>query len=206
MKVFLIDIDNTLYSKTSGIFDIIDKRINDYMKDIVHIEENRINSLRIRYWKQYGTSLLGLMKHYGVDPNHFLDFVHDLDIKPLIKENKNILKILKKIDAVKIAFTNAPKEHAVKVLDSLNITNQFVDIFDIRSADFLGKPNKRPYIKIINKTNAKRYAMIDDSYINLKTAQELGAFTILIGDKKYENINLSIEKFEDLDPEIINNL
>ncbi len=204
MNLFLIDVDNTLYPKESGIFDLIDEKINGYMHEILGMNSETVNKTRIEYWNKYGTTMSGLIKHYDIDPYHFLEYTHDIDIKTVIQPNKQLSEKLKSIHATKIAFTNAPKKHAEQVLDALGIIDNFVDIFDIISADFIGKPNKYPYEKIMNITKAKNYAMADDYEKNLKTAKELGIFTILIGKNSSEIADLCFEKFEDIPDYILN--
>ncbi len=198
MNLFLIDVDNTVYPRQLGVFDAIDKKINEYMRSLLGIECNEINKLRELYWNKYGTTMSGLIKHYNIDPYYFLEYVHDIDVKSLIKPNHELLKKLKSINAVKIAFTNAPKKHAIAVLESLGIIDQFVDIFDIISAEFRGKPDKYAYERVINTTKADRYAMIDDWSINLQTAKFFDIFTILVGDKCSNDVDLCIKKFEDV--------
>ncbi len=202
MNLFLIDVDNTLYSKELGVFDAIDKRINEYMKNLLGMRDDEINKLRLSYWSKYGTTMSGLIKHYNIDPYRFLDYVHDIDVGALIKPNPALLEKIKKIEAVKIAFTNAPKSHAIRVLDALGITDQFVDIFDIISAEFRGKPDRYAYDKIIKKTKADSYVMIDDWEVNLKTAKSMGMFTILVGENCSDNVDLCIKRFEDIEEDV----
>ncbi len=201
MNLFLIDVDNTVYPKQLGVFDAIDVRINQYMKNLLGMSDEQIDKLRKFYWNKYGTTMSGLIKHYHIDPYHFLDYVHDIDIESLIKPNPLLFNKIKSIKAVKIAFTNAPKKHAVRVLEALGIIDLFVDIFDIISANFKGKPNRYAYEKIINKTKADRYAMIDDWEVNLKTAKALGFFTILVGESCVDGVDLCIKRFEDIKEE-----
>ncbi len=201
MNLFLIDVDNTVYPKHLGVFDAIDMRINQYMKNLLGMSDEQIDKLRKFYWNKYGTTMSGLIKHYHIDPYHFLDYVHDIDIGSLIKPNPLLFNKINSIKAVKIAFTNAPKKHAVRVLEALGIIELFVDIFDIISADFRGKPNRYAYEKIINKTKADKYAMIDDWEVNLKTAKTLGLFTILVGEGCVDGVDLCIKRFEDIKEE-----
>ncbi len=201
MNLFLIDVDNTVYPKHLGVFDAIDMRINQYMKNLLGMSDEQIDKLRKFYWNKYGTTMSGLIKHYHIDPYHFLDYVHDIDIESLIKPNPLLFNKINSIKAVKIAFTNAPKKHAVRVLEALGIIELFVDIFDIISADFRGKPNRYAYEKIINKTKADKYAMIDDWEVNLKTAKTLGFFTILVGEGCVDGVDLCIKRFEDIKEE-----
>ncbi len=198
MNLFLIDVDNTLYPRHLGVFNAIDVKINEYMEHKLGIDASIINRLRLLYWNKYGTTMAGLIKHYNIDPYDFLEYVHDIDVESLLKPNPELLSKIKSIDAVKIAFTNAPKKHAVRVMESLGIIDQFVDIFDIISADFKGKPDNYAYQKVVRKTKADGYAMIDDYGVNLKTAKDMGIFTILVGKDCPDYADLCVEKFEDI--------
>ncbi len=203
MNLFLIDVDNTLYPKDSGIFDQIDQKINDYMEKFLEMDKITINKTRIDYWNRYGTTMSGLIRHYNINVEHFLQYTHDIDIASHLKPNKQLKEKLKQINAAKIAFTNAPKHHAENILNALGIIDQFIDIFDIISADYIGKPNTYPYLKIMNLANADRYIMADDWAKNLKTAKHLGIFTILIGKENTQDFDLCIEKFEDIPIEAV---
>ena len=205
MKVFLIDVDNTVYPQEAGIFDLVDKRINEYMIKFLDMDPEEVPRKRIEYWHTYGTTMAGLMKHYHIDPNHFLEFTHDVELDGLIKPNPQLREKLKKMDAVKIAFTNAPLKHAKKVLELVGIIDLFVDIFDIISSDFIGKPHKYPYKKIVELTKAKTYLMADDVDRNIKTAARLGMFTIHIS-KDGGVGHLNVDKLENVPIEIVNSL
>jgi len=205
MKVFLIDLDNTLYPAELGVFDLVDKRINEYMIKFLGMKPEEVPRKRIEYWHTYGTTMAGLMRHYGIDPYHFLEYTHDVDLEDRIKPNSKLREKLKRIDAVKIVFTNAPKKHAEKVLELLGVIDQFVDIFDIISANFIGKPHRYPYQKIAELTKANGYLMADDVDKNLKTAKDLGMFTIQIG--KRDGIgHLNVERFEEIPEDFVNRL
>ncbi len=205
MKVFLIDLDNTLYPAELGVFDLVDKRINEYMIKFLGMKPEEVPRKRIEYWHTYGTTMAGLMRHYKIDPYHFLEFTHDIELENIIKPNPKLREKLQRIDAVKIVFTNAPKKHAERILELLGVIDQFVDIFDIISADFIGKPHRYPYQKIANLTKARGYVMADDVDKNVKTAKELGMFTIQIG-KKDGLGHLNVELFEEIPESIINRL
>ena len=204
MNLFLIDVDNTLYPETLGVFGFIDEKINEYMKIKLNMADGEIKNKRIYYRKQYGTTMAGLIRHYKIDPYYFFEYVHDIDVYSLIKPNPKLLEKIDKIKAVKVAFTNAPKHHAVKVLDALGIIDRFVDIFDIISSDFVGKPNRYPYEKILDMTKASSYMMADDWEVNLKTAKEFNMFTILIGKTESDAADIAVERFESIPLDKVN--
>jgi hypothetical protein len=55
-------------------------RINRYMQEVAGIPAAAVDGLRRRYWAEYGVTLGGLIRHHGVDPEDYLEYVHDVDI------------------------------------------------------------------------------------------------------------------------------
>ncbi len=201
--VFLIDVDNTLYPPEKGVFNVIDKRINRYMEEVLHIEPSLVNKIRLFYWNRYGTTMTGLIRHYNINPHHFLSYVHDVDVSSILKPNPALREKLRDIPMVKVAFTNAPKKHAINVLEALGIIDLFVDIFDITSADFMGKPNRYPYEKLMNFLGANSYVMADDWVQNLLTAKELGFKTVLVSPQSSDDVDICVRRLEDIEPEVL---
>ena len=92
-KVWLFDLDNTIYSPNTKIFDQIDQRMKLFISKKLSISENDAFILQKKFYHKYGTTLYGLMKNYKLDPDEFLNFVHDIDLSKL----KKILYCLKKL-------------------------------------------------------------------------------------------------------------
>ncbi len=185
MKVIIFDLDNTLYPDELGVFPLIDARINAYMAHRLEIPEDDVDRLRRSYWKLYGATLQGLILHHMADPEDFLHFVHDIDLIPVLRPDLMLNQALSSLQMRKVVFTNASREHALKVLDTLGVQEQFEHIFDIRTADYRPKPHKEPYLKVLDslKLNGSECVMVDDLPDNLKTAKELGMYTVLIGEE-----------------------
>lgn len=202
MKTFFIDLDKTLYKPQSGIFEAINSNIKKFMLEYLDIQDKSIENLRVYYVKTYGSTLMGLMKHYNINPEKFLQYAHNIDLSS-ISVNYALKEKLKKIEGKKIIFTSAPKHHALKVLERLDILDQFNDIFDIFESDFIAKPNKKPYIKIIQKFPSPLYTMIDDMEQNLITAKTFRFKTILVNKNKSVNVDLCVENFEDIPIEFL---
>ncbi|MGE4546166.1 MAG: pyrimidine 5'-nucleotidase [Desulfurella sp.] len=202
MKTFLIDLDKTLYKPQTGIFEEINNNIEKFMVKYLNLQKEFIESLRLHYVKTYGSTLMGLMKNYNVDPYVFLDFAHSVDLST-IKSNNIIKEKLKSLKGRKVIFTSAPKKHALNVLDRLEVLNEFDDIFDIIEAEFIAKPNKEPYIKVIQKFPSKLYTMIDDMEQNLITAKLFNFKTILVNKNKSDQVDLCVESFEEIPLEFL---
>ena len=184
LKYLIIDLDNTVYPESSGVFSKVNHRINCYLEEKMGFPHEEVNPLRVKYFSQYGTTLRGLMIHYEIDPKDYLDYVHDVDLNGLLSKNEKLNRILKEIPQEKIIFTNGSKAHAENVLKKLEILENFTLIFDIVAMDYMAKPHPQTYIKVLEKLNAEaeRCLYIDDIEKNLIPAKELGMKTVLVSD------------------------
>ncbi len=188
MKAFIFDLDNTLYSSRLQVFPLIDTRINTYMSSRLKIPEHEVDELRVRYWRLYGVTMQGLIRHHGADPEDFLSYVHDLDLTGFLEPDPELKNTLLQIDSPRYIFTNATREHALSVLRILGLEDLFDSIFDIRTDSYLPKPFKEPYLRILHslELSGTDCVMIDDLPDNLKTAKELGMHTVLVGENNGE--------------------
>ncbi|MDW7645131.1 MAG: pyrimidine 5'-nucleotidase [Desulfuromonadales bacterium] len=184
MDAILFDLDNTLYSPQRQLFALIDIRINRYMHERVGIPEAEVDGLRRRYWADYGVTLQGLIRHHGVDPEDYLEYVHDVDVNSRLIPDAPLRAALQSIPLRRLVFTNGSRGHAERVLSSLGLEDLFEEIFDIRVASYLPKPFPEPYREVLGRigVEAPRCLMVEDSIENLRTAKELGMGTILVGD------------------------
>ena len=81
IKHLLFDLDDTLYTDVSGLFDEVGLRIEQWTLQALHVSETEARILRRHYFTTYGTTMAGLLReHPGVDIDDYLDYVHDLDI------------------------------------------------------------------------------------------------------------------------------
>jgi putative hydrolase of the HAD superfamily len=143
--------------------------------DVDLIEAKKIQK---EYFYEYGTTLSGLMKKKNVDPNEFLEFVHDIDISWLPKD-KLLREELIKIKEKKYIFSNGSHDHIKNVTNQLGIDDLFDGAFDITDANFVPKPHLDPYTKLIEKfkLKPKQSILIEDIAHNLEQAKKLGMKT-----------------------------
>ena len=179
IEFFLFDLDNTLYSGQTKVFEMIDKRMSAYISKKLNVDLIKAKEIQKKYFYELGTTLSGLMKHNNIDPYEFLNFVHDIDISWLSKDlllREELIKIKEK----KYIFTNGSHSHANNITKQLGIEDLFDGIFDITDADFIPKPSIEPYKKIIKKFNLdpKKTILIEDIAHNLKQAKSLGMKTV----------------------------
>ena len=183
MDVLIFDLDNTLYPADKKLFSLIDVRINRYMTEVVGIPACEVDSLRREYWRLYGVTLQGLIRHHQVDPEEYLHYVHNVDVNSTLSPDPLLRNVLSDLPQRKAVFTNGSSCHAERVLSALGIEDVFEEIYDIRVAAYLPKPWTEPYLAVLDKlgTSAKDCIMIEDSRDNLETAKNLGMGTILVG-------------------------
>ena len=193
VNTWIFDLDNTLYSADSGIFQQVHKLMGEFISKNLSMEISEAKKLQSKYYKQHGTTLRGLMDNHGIDPDHFLDEVHRLDYS-IVGSNKILNEELHKLEGRKIIYTNANKKHVIDVLDRIDLSNFFDEIFDIKMANYIPKPELKPYEQIINLFNIepKSSAMFDDIAKNLVPAKKVN-FTSVWIDAGYENFSDDIK-------------
>ena len=185
MQAVLFDLDNTLYPAECDLFSLIDVRINRYMEEIVSIPADAVDLLRRDYWKNYGTTLMGLMLHHQVNPEDYLDYVHDIDVSSRVSRDGHLRESLESLPVPCYVFTNGSRCHADRVVAALGLEGLFADVFDIRVADYQPKPNLGPYRQVLKHIGlgGSECIMVEDQPQNLTPAKQLGMRTILVGQK-----------------------
>lgn len=183
MDIILFDLDNTLYPPERQLFSLIDVRINRYMCEVVGIPTSEVDGLRRRYWAEYGVTLQGLIRHFDIDPEDYLTYVHDVDIPSRLAPVPELREMLAGLPHRRIVFTNGSICHANRVLSALGITDLFEQVFDIRIAGYQPKPFPEPYRAVLDALGAQagHCVMVEDARENLQTAKNLGMATVLVG-------------------------
>ncbi|MGD8325897.1 MAG: pyrimidine 5'-nucleotidase [Sphingomonadales bacterium] len=178
---WIIDLDNTLYHAKSNLWDQIDVLMGRFISTHLGLDLSAAKKLQKSYLMSHGTTLRGLMDNHGVDPDYFLDYVHDLDLSSIGRDDE-LSGLLGHLKGRKIIYTNGSVGHARRVLDCLGVGHHFETIFDIKAADYVPKPRIEPMETMVRnqKVEASRAAMIDDMAVNLKPAHDMGMTTVWI--------------------------
>ena len=202
IKTWVFDLDNTLYPPEENIFSQIDKKMTTFIAENLKISHEEAFNIQKQNFIDHGTTLAGFMNtgNSKINPDKFLEYVHDINLNSLIEDNK-LRKILLMLPGKKYIFTNGTKKHAENVLKKLNLENIFQSIFGIKEANYLPKPNIETYNLFlkINNIDPKTSIMFEDMGRNLIPAKELGMTTVLL-ERKLPNKNNSEqkEKYKDL--------
>ena len=193
INTWIFDLDNTLYSADSGIFQQVHRLMGEFISKNLNVDLTEAKKLQSKYYKQHGTTLRGMIDNHGTNPDYFLEEVHKLDYS-IVGPNDLLNRELKKLKGRKIIYTNANKQHVINVLERIDLTNFFDEIFDIKMANYIPKPEIKPYEQIIDlfNINPKSSAMFDDIARNLVPAKKVG-FTPVWIDAGYENFSDDIK-------------
>ena len=181
VATWVFDLDNTLYPADHSLFPQIDVRIRAYIAEHLSLTLDDAFRLQKQYYREYGTTLRGLMEVHNTDPLDFLRFVHKID-HSVLKPDFRLDAVLDALSGQKLVFTNGSRDHAEQVLLHLGIGRHFDGIFDIVDADFIPKPNLQPYRMIGERfqINFSQTVMVEDLERNLVPAAQLGMTTVWV--------------------------
>lgn len=174
-ETWIFDLDNTLYPASCRLFDQVDRNITQFIMAELDLEWDEAYRIQKSYFREHGTSMNGLMKLHGIDPEHFLAFVHDIDLAP-VEANPAMDRALAALPGRKVIFTNGSVEHAHRVSTKLGVRNHFEEIFDIVASDYRPKPNPAVYRDLTEKHDIRPEGavMVEDMARNLKPAADMG--------------------------------
>src|SRR5262249_38643589 len=168
VETWVFDLDNTLYPHHVNLWQQVDERIRDYIASFLKVTKEEAFRLQKDYYRRFGTSMRGLMTLHGMQPDDFLDFVHQIDHSPL-EPNVGLGASIAPLAGGKRVLTNGPRRHADAVLARRNLDHHFDDVFDIIAAELEPKPSPATYDRFLRLHNvdAGRAAMFEDLARNL---------------------------------------
>ncbi|HAF01124.1 MAG TPA: pyrimidine 5'-nucleotidase [Methylophilaceae bacterium] len=185
-KTWIFDLDDTLHNASKHIFPVMNRAMTQYIMDELEMDEHAAHQLRQHYWRIYGATLKGLMRHHGIDAHHFLKETHAfIDLPNMVVQVKQLKHMLKSLNGRKCVFTNAPRDYAIRVLEILNIADCFALVFSVESTQFHAKPSARGFAMLLRKLNVRAAdcVMLEDSLPALMTAKRLGMRTVWVSKK-----------------------
>lgn len=183
-KLWLIDMDDTLYSASAGMFTEIDRAMTAYIERELGLPHDEADRLRMHYWKKYGVTYYGLWQHHGIDPHHFLTATHKADTSCIHTQGR-MREALRDLPGKKALFTNAPITFADRVLRHLGLQNSFYVQYRAEDMRLFGQWHPKPSCKMLKAIAARhglkpsQCCLIDDNLNNLKTAKTVGMQTVL---------------------------
>lgn len=181
IDTWVFDLDNTLYPASADLFPQIDVRMKSFISDLLGLDLESAFRLQKKYYHDHGTTLRGLMLNHDVDPDAFLEYVHDID-HTVLNPDPHLAEVLDSLPGRKLVYTNGSAGHAASVLDALHIAHQFEAVFDIRAGNYVPKPDPDSYRQFLDSHmfDPDSAIMFEDSIKNLKPAADMGMVTVLV--------------------------
>ncbi len=210
--IWLFDLDNTLHNASHAIFPAINANMNAYMATVLGsadmpADADTVNAVRLAYWKRYGATLLGMVKHHQVRPEDFLREAHRFgDLRAMIRAERGLARLLKRLPGRKILLTNAPRRYSHDVMRHLGLHRHFAKHIPIESMlvhrQLRPKPSRQLLRKLLarERVPARRCVLVEDTVDNLKAAKALGMRTAwvtqyLATNPHYQDVNMASHRF-----------
>jgi putative hydrolase of the HAD superfamily len=181
VETWVFDLDNTLYPHHLNLWQQVDDRIRGFVADFLKVSPDEAFRIQKDYYKRYGTTMRGLMTEHGLNPDEFLEFVHQIDHSPLTP-NPALGAALEQLPGRKLILTNGTRKHADAVMKRLAVHRHFEDVFDIIAAELEPKPAARTYQRFLDRhaVDPTKSAMFEDLARNLEVPHALGMTTVLV--------------------------
>jgi len=190
--VWLFDLDNTLHDASHAIFPAISANMNTYIGRVLGdgltpATQAQVDAARLGYWKRYGATLLGMIRHHGVSAADFLHVTHDLGaLDKLVRAEKGLGTLLRRLPGRKILLTNAPTRYSTDVMRHLGLSRHFAHHVAIEHMhvhrQLRPKPSSLMLRRLLRKHGvaARRCILVEDTLANLKSASRLGLRTVWV--------------------------
>ncbi|MFA9441692.1 pyrimidine 5'-nucleotidase [Uliginosibacterium sp. sgz301328] len=181
--VWIFDLDDTLHNTSAQIFPLIDAAMTDYVARELRVDAIEADRLRRVYWQRYGATMLGLVRHHGCDPHHFLHHTHQI---PALHEklvfDRAVRGLFRRLPGRKVVCSNGPRAYVDAVLDCMRIGHCFEEVFGIEQLRLAPKPHLAAFRRVLSHIGhpAAHCVMVEDSATNLRAAKTLGMRTVWI--------------------------
>ncbi len=183
--VWLFDLDNTLHNASHAAFEPMTQAMGAYIERELGLTTDESNALRRRYFDRYGATLLGLVRHHGVDAAHFLHETHRLpELEARVHSHPHDLAALRGLAGRKVLLTNAPLAYTRRVLAVLGIARYFDAVVSIEDMHMFGQLRPKPDARMLRRLVARlrvrpsRCVLVEDSLENQKAARRIGMRTV----------------------------
>ena len=187
VSTWVFDLDNTLYPPAVRLFDQIEVKMTQFVMDALGVDRPRADALRREYWRDYGTTLAGLMRVHDVDPGPYLTEVHEIDFSVLSPDAELAARI-GALPGRRIVYTNGCGPYAERVIEARGLSGLFDAIYGVEHADFLPKPERAAFEAIFarDRLDPETAAMFEDDPRNLEVPHAMGMRTIHVAEAAHE--------------------
>jgi len=184
-RVWLFDLDNTLHNASHAAFRELNEHMTAYIVRELGVSQADADALRRRYWLRYGATILGLIRHHGVQARHFLHHTHILPgLEQRVHGHAHDFAALKKLPGRRYILTNAPQAYTARVLGVLGIAHWFDGVIAIEDMHMFGHLRPKPDARMLRRTAARlrvhpsRCVLVEDTLEHQKAARRIGMKTV----------------------------
>ena len=182
--VWLFDLDDTLHDASHAAFGHTSVAMNDYMVGHLGMAPAEATRLREHYWRRYGATLLGLVRHHGVEAKHFLTKTHlHPGLEERLRMSRHDRAALKRLRGRMYILTNAPRDYTMRVLNTLRLTGLFDGVISIEDMSMFGQLRPKPDARMFRhiaarlKVRPSDCVLVEDMLENQKAARGVGMRT-----------------------------
>ena len=185
IETWIFDLDNTLYPSRCNLFAEAEARMARFIMEELKLDHEAAHALRRRFFLDHGTTLRGLMIEHGIEPKRFLDYVHEIDLSPVLADPALVAAIAA-LPGRKFVFTNGTVEYAERILARIGLTGHFVEIHDVVACEYLPKPDPSGYRRLVERHDIapETALMVEDMARNLPPAAAMGMTTAWVKTPK----------------------
>jgi putative hydrolase of the HAD superfamily len=180
-RVWLFDLDDTLHDATYASMGPLRKAMAEYVERHLGLSPEDASALRMQYWRRYGATLLGLVRHHGVKPSHFLEETHALPgLEALLRTSAHDRAALRRLKGRKYILTNAPRNYALRVLRTLDLLGEFDGVITIDEMQMFGHLRPKPDARMLRhvavrlKVPPSRCVLVEDTLEHQRSARSIG--------------------------------
>jgi putative hydrolase of the HAD superfamily len=184
-RVWLFDLDDTLHDASTASMPQLHVSFGEYIQTHLGLSQEEADALRRRYWLRYGATLLGLVRHHGVRPAHFLHHTHLLPgLEARVRGHGADLAALARLPGRKVILTNAPAAYAWRVLRALGIQRWFDGVLSIEDMRMFGTLRPKPDARMLRNVAARLgvpascCVLVEDTLVHQKAARRVGMKTV----------------------------
>ena len=188
--MWFFDLDDTLHDASHAIFGQIDQRMTGYVARLLDLDHEQAGRVRLDYWRRYGATMLGLVRHHAIDPRHFLHETHDFDVPSLVRAERGLAARLARLPGRKVLLTNAPRDYARRVVRAVGLGRLVRSAYTIESMRLFGQFRPKPSPSMLRIVLAREglagaagrgaAILVEDNLANLRAARAAGLRTVLV--------------------------
>ena len=183
--ILLLDVDNTLYARSCGVVERIDRLIDRYVIERMGVDPSAVGEVRRELRREHGTTLRALMHRHAIDPDEYLRFVHAVEVAELLAPDPALAAMAGPHPAAEDGGHNGtPARTPTAVLDCSGCAPPSPRVYALEELAYVPKPAPEAFAAVLADLGARApdCILVEDSIPNLATARGLGMRTVHVAE------------------------